>query len=80
MGDVRGKGLTIGVELVHDAAKGATAEAKEVRRRCREAGLLVGLGGVLGNVVRLQPPLVISEDEIERAAETLGAALKGVAA
>jgi len=80
VGDVRGKGLMIGVELIRDAGKTpAAAEAKEVRRRCREAGVLVGLGGVLGNVVRLQPPLVITPDEIEKAADTLEAALKQIA-
>ena len=72
IGDVRGKGLKIGIELVKDADKTpAAAEAREVRRICREAGILVGVGGSLANVVRLQPPLVISEDECARVLETL---------
>ena len=72
IGDVRGKGLMIGIELVKDADKTpAAAEALEVRRICREAGILVGVGGSLANVVRLQPPLVISEDECARVLETL---------
>ncbi len=72
IGDVRGKGLMVGIELVKDADKTpATAEAGEVRRLCREAGILVGVGGSLGNVVRLQPPLVISEEECARVLETL---------
>ena len=79
VGDVRGKGLMIGVELVKDAEKTpAAAEAKEVRRLCREEGVLVGLGGVLGNVVRLQPPLVLTADEGERAADVLEDALAKV--
>ncbi len=72
LGDVRGKGLMIGVELVKDAEKTpAPAEAGEVRRLCREAGVLVGVGGSLGNVVRIQPPLVIDEAECARVLETL---------
>jgi len=72
VGDVRGKGLMIGIELVKDADKTpAAAEAAEARRLCREAGILVGVGGSLGNVVRLQPPLIISEEECARVLETL---------
>jgi 4-aminobutyrate aminotransferase len=72
LGDVRGKGLMIGIELVKDAEKTpAPAEAVEVRRICREAGILVGVGGSLGNVVRLQPPLVIDEAQCARVLETL---------
>ena len=81
VGDVRGAGLMIGVELIRDADKTPAADAaKEVRRVCREAGLLVGLGGVFGNVVRLQPPLVIAPEEAEQAADVLEAALTKVAA
>jgi 4-aminobutyrate aminotransferase-like enzyme len=76
VGDVRGKGLMIGIELVKDADKTpATAEAVEVRKLCREAGVLVGLGGSLANVVRIQPPLVITEEECARVIETLEKAL-----
>lgn len=72
LGDVRGKGLMIGIELVKDAEKTpASAEAVEVRRLCREAGVLVGVGGSFANVVRIQPPLVIDESECARALETL---------
>ncbi len=80
VGDVRGKGLMIGIELVKDADKTPGAgEAGEVRRLCREAGILVGVGGSLGNVVRLQPPLVISEEECARVLETLERALADTA-
>jgi 4-aminobutyrate aminotransferase len=80
IGDVRGKGLMIGIELVKDAEKTpAAAEAREVRRICREAGILVGVGGSLGNVVRLQPPLVITEAECARVLETLERALADTA-
>ena len=72
LSDVRGKGLMIGIELVKDVEKTpANAEAAEVRRLCREAGLLVGVGGSLANVVRIQPALVISEEECDRVLQTL---------
>ena len=80
LGEVRGKGLMIGLELVEDAQKTpAAAEAKEVRHLCREQGVLVGLGGVLGNVVRLQPPLVLTADEAEKIADVVEASLVAVA-
>jgi 4-aminobutyrate aminotransferase len=76
IGDIRGKGLMIGIELITDADKTpAVAQAKEVRRLCREAGILVGVGGSLANVVRLQPPLIITEEECARILETLEKAL-----
>ena len=80
VGDVRGRGLMIGIELVKDAEKTPAAdEAKRVRTLCLEAGVLVGLGGVLANVVRLQPPLTLSAAEAERAADVLEQALAQVA-
>ncbi len=72
IGDVRGKGLMIGIELVSDAKKTpAVKEAKQVRELCREKGLLVGIGGVYGNVIRFQPPLVLTEAEANQAADIL---------
>ncbi len=80
IGDVRGIGLMIGIELVtsRDTKTPASREAGEIRRRCREAGVLVGIGGQAGNVVRFQPPLVISDVELDRAVDTLDHALDKV--
>jgi 4-aminobutyrate aminotransferase len=77
VGEVRGKGLMLGMELVTD---GETKEpnpqaAGRVMEECRERGLLVGKGGLYGNVLRISPPLVIDEDEAARAVETIDAAL-----
>ena len=72
VGEVRGRGLMIGIELVKDAEKTpATAEAQQVKKRMREAGFLIGVGGSLANVVRLQPPLVLTEDEATEITDTL---------
>jgi 4-aminobutyrate aminotransferase len=72
VGEVRGKGLMIGVELVKDAEKTPAPEAAaEVKRRCREAGVIVGVGGSLANVVRIQPPLILTEDEAAEVTDKL---------
>ncbi len=66
IGEVRGLGLMIGVELVSDAAKTPAAGlAEEVRSELLKRGILVGVGGINGNVVRIQPPLVISNEQID---------------
>ncbi len=68
IGDVRGKGLLIGVELVKDDAKTpAVDEANAVRKSCLEKGLLIGVGGIWGNVLRIQPPLVITDNQLDEA-------------
>ena len=64
IGDVRGKGLMIGIELVKDQSKTpAQKEAKQLVERLHAAGVVIGLGGIFKNVLRLQPPLVISEEQ-----------------
>ena len=70
LGDVRGMGLVMGLELVHDKETKEPAPdlTKQVIDRCAENGLLVGSVGIFGNVIRVAPPLVITEDE---AAESL---------
>jgi len=80
IGDVRGLGLMIGIELVKDAMlTPASAEAEEVRDACLRQGLLVGVGGINGNVIRFQPPLVISRSQIDQAAGILSKVLQEVA-
>jgi 4-aminobutyrate aminotransferase / (S)-3-amino-2-methylpropionate transaminase / 5-aminovalerate transaminase len=79
IGDVRGRGLMIGIEFVSDEKKTpAPAVTGQVKTYCREHGVLLGSGGVFGNVIRFQPPLVISEEQIERAAQTIDAALTAI--
>ena len=80
VGDVRGKGLMIGIELVKDAEKTpASDEAKQVRDLCREKGVLVGRGGPFANVVRLQPPLTITEEQAGKTLDVLQQAVLEVA-
>ena len=69
----------IGVELVKDEKlTPATAEAEAIRDSLLKQGVLVGVGGVYGNVVRFQPPLVISRQQIDRAMGAFATALSEV--
>ena len=80
IGEVRGLGLMIGVELIKDTKlTPATAEAEAIRESLFRHGVLVGVGGVYGNVIRFQPPLVITRAQIDQAIEALAAALEEVA-
>jgi 4-aminobutyrate aminotransferase len=80
IGDVRGKGLMIGVELVKDRTKKTPAvdETRKIRDSCREKGLLIGSGGVKGCVLRIQPPLIIEKGQIDKALSILEEAIKEV--
>jgi 4-aminobutyrate aminotransferase-like enzyme len=82
IGDVRGTGLMIGVELVRDRGtkEPASSEAAAVKRHCRERGVLIGVGGTFGNVVRVQPPLVIGEEDLDRAIGIIEEAVTSLAA
>ena len=73
IGEVRGKGLMIGIELVRDQKKKipANEEGKRIQDICLENGVLIGLGGVYKNVLRVQPPLVIEKEQIKEALDSL---------
>jgi 4-aminobutyrate aminotransferase/(S)-3-amino-2-methylpropionate transaminase len=67
IGDVRGLGSMIGIELVKDRTtkEPASEEATKIRKICHERGLLVMTAGALHNVFRFMYPLVINENELE---------------
>jgi len=71
VGDVRGRGLMLGVELVRDEPAGdRTPNAEGTLRMLEETkkrGLLVGRGGLHGNVLRVAPPLVVSRRDVDDA-------------
>lgn len=73
IGDIRGNGLMIGMELVEDAGTKAPAAAKaaQIRTELRQKGILIGVGGGFGNVLRIQPPLTIKEDKLEMVVEKI---------
>lgn len=74
IGDVRGKGLMIGVEIVKDRdSKAPAAElTKSLYLGLRNRGIIVGVTGVNACVLRMTPPLVLTEDEVEQALQVFG--------
>jgi 4-aminobutyrate aminotransferase-like enzyme len=78
IGDIRGKGLMIGVELVKDRAskEPAVEETTRVREQMRKRGILVGKGGISRSVLRIQPPLIISEQQAQHVIDALDASLR----
>ena len=67
IGEVRGMGLMLGVELVRDrdTKEPATTETADVLERCKERGLLLGKGGLFGNVLRIKPPMCLTKDDAD---------------
>jgi 4-aminobutyrate aminotransferase-like enzyme len=67
LGDVRGRGLVMGMEFVKDkrTKEPAPELIKPLIEECAQNGLLVGSVGMYGNVIRVAPPLVITKEEID---------------
>lgn len=82
IGDVRGMGLMQGLELVTDReTKEPAAEATvQLMERARANGLLIGKGGMYGNVIRLSPPLNIGKADVDEAIRLLDKSLAEVSA
>jgi alanine-glyoxylate transaminase/(R)-3-amino-2-methylpropionate-pyruvate transaminase len=80
VGEVRGLGLMLGVQLVADAASHspATSQTLEVLEAAREMGVLLGKGGLDGNVLRIKPPLCITAEDADFALDVLDRALEKV--
>lgn len=79
VGEVRGKGLMIGIELVRPGStEPDPAAATWVQEETRCDGLLIGKGGLYGNVLRVAPPLSVGEAEVDEALGVLTAAIRGV--
>lgn len=85
IGDVRGRGLMLGMEIVNptsfDSLGRPAADgyrARKLQRACLERGLIVELGGRHGATVRFLPPLIISEAEVEHVGQILYEAAQAV--
>ncbi len=76
IGDVRGKGLMIGVEFVHPGGKEPDAPTTAaVMEAAKAKGLLIGKGGLHGNTLRIAPPLSVTEEEADEGLGLLEAAI-----
>jgi len=82
VGDVRGRGLMQGVELVKDEKAGDRTPATEATLRLfeetKKRGLIIGRGGLNGNVLRVAPPLVVSKAEVQDALKILDDAFAAI--
>ncbi|MBU1702151.1 MAG: aspartate aminotransferase family protein [Candidatus Eisenbacteria bacterium] len=78
VGDVRGMGLMLGMELVRDRStkEPAPAETLQILERTREMGLLAGKGGLYGNVLRIKPPMCLTKEDADFAISVLDIALQ----
>jgi alanine-glyoxylate transaminase / (R)-3-amino-2-methylpropionate-pyruvate transaminase len=81
IGEVRGMGLMIGVELVTDPESRTPdpARTRALVEAARDEGLLIGSGGLHGNVIRIGPSLLIRPEEVEEGVERFGRACARVA-
>jgi len=72
-GDVRGKGLFIGIELVRDRKSREPAPSYTVHivERMKEEGVLIGMDGPNNNVLKIKPPLVFTRDNADLLLDTL---------
>lgn len=80
IGDVRGKGLMLGIELVKDRAtkEPAKAETAQVLETCKEMGLLLGKGGLWGQTIRFSPPMCLTSADAEFLLEVLDRAFQSL--
>jgi alanine-glyoxylate transaminase / (R)-3-amino-2-methylpropionate-pyruvate transaminase len=80
IGDVRGMGLMLGVELVRDRGtkEPARAETVDILEATRELGVLIGKGGLDGNTLRIKPPMCIMADDVDFALEVFDQAFAKV--
>jgi 4-aminobutyrate aminotransferase-like enzyme len=82
IGDVRGSGLFLGIDLVLNRKTRAAAplQASYIVNRLRECGILTGTDGPLHNVIKLRPPLVFADADADFFLKTLDAVLQEDAA
>jgi 4-aminobutyrate aminotransferase len=80
IGEARGKGMILGVELVRDrtSKEPASTEAAKVVYRCKELGLILFYGGIYSNVLEITPPLTMTREEADRGLAIIDEALSDV--
>ena len=73
IGDVRGRGLFLGIELVrdHGTLEPADTEASAIVNAMKHRGVLLATDGPLHNVIKIKPPMVLSEDDVDMALREL---------
>ena len=81
IGDVRGSGLFLGIELVRDrnTLEPADLEAESIVNAMRERGILLSTDGPLHNVIKIKPPMVLDQEDIDMTLRQLDDVLKALA-
>jgi 4-aminobutyrate aminotransferase-like enzyme len=82
IGDVRGMGLMQAIEIVRDreSKEPAPAETSRFMEECRQRGLLIGKGGLYGNVIRMSPPMNIAKSDVDEAIHIMEGAMAAICA
>jgi 4-aminobutyrate aminotransferase-like enzyme len=75
IGDVRGKGLMLGMELADEHKTPLAKEASRMVEMCKDDGVIIGKGGVFGNVIRIKPPLSITKENADTLLKSMRKAL-----
>ena len=83
IGDLRGRGLMVALEIVGDETESGSVEpyperAAEFLEICKDLGLLLGKGGVFGNVIRITPMLNVNDEEIDQGIEIIIKAIRAL--
>jgi 4-aminobutyrate aminotransferase-like enzyme len=78
IGEVRGMGLIQGMEIVKEKKEPAPEFVMEIFESTREQGLLIGKGGLYGNVIRITPPLTIEKADIDQAIQIMDRAFEKI--
>jgi 4-aminobutyrate aminotransferase len=76
VGQVRGKGLMIAVEVVEPDGRPAPAKTNAIHEATKRRGLLLGKGGFFGNCFRIAPPLSVTLEEADKACDIIEACIK----
>jgi 4-aminobutyrate aminotransferase / (S)-3-amino-2-methylpropionate transaminase / 5-aminovalerate transaminase len=76
VGDVRGRGAMVAMELVRDDGAPDAERAKRICASCHEQGVIVLTAGTMGNVVRLLPPLVLDDSLLDEGLDALDVAVR----
>jgi 4-aminobutyrate aminotransferase / (S)-3-amino-2-methylpropionate transaminase / 5-aminovalerate transaminase len=77
IGDVRGRGAMVAIELVHEDGTPDADRAKRICASCHQQGVIVLTAGTSGNVVRLLPPLVLEDALLDQGLDALETAVRG---
>jgi 4-aminobutyrate aminotransferase len=77
--ELRGKGLMLGIETVEPGGDEPSSDrAAQLLEECKDRGLLIGKGGLYGNVLRIAPPLTVTEEEIDTASRIIQDAVAAI--